>query len=555
MRIFWVLGGAVACLLGLVLPAWAATLTVPVPYATIQAAVDDAQAGDIVEVGAGVYSDVTHEAGGGDTTKCVVVMKSGITVRGAGLDETIIDADLRGRGIHFYQVSDAEVAHLTVRNSDGENYGVGVLLKQSTAYLHHVKVMDGANGGIAFIQNSGGTVSHSVFEGSAGKAGAGIDVEIDCAPYFYECSIIGNSGPSNAGVQLRGDAVLDHCLIDNNTTAGDSPGGVMGGGIGILNGAPTVINCEITNNYSGGSGGGLVYLSNDPGGLIDNCVISGNTAAGSEGLGGGVLVSSLATVEITRCLVTDNSVTGDWCDGGGLYVKYAALEMSNCTFHGNSVGGSYGFAGNIGLKPLASPPHEISIAYTISAASTAGQGIWCASNPELITISCCDVYGNAGGDDLCGTHTDCFSLDPLLCDAIAGNFHVDDASPCAPGNHPGGAGTCGGGLIGARTAGCDSDVPEDLTRRAALLGNQPNPFARSTMVSFALSQGERVTLDIYDPSGRRIARLHEGWLPAGLHQASWNGGTLDGGQAGSGVYFYRLRAGDLIESMRMLRLR
>jgi hypothetical protein len=484
-------------------------------------------------------------------------MKSGVYLQGAGIDETIIDAGFAGRAIHFYQVTDAHVSHMTVRNGDGENFGVCVLLKESNANLHHMKILDGANGGIAYIQNAGGNASFVTFQGNAGKAGAGIDVGIDCDPYFYKCSVIENSGPSNAGVQLRGNAVMDHCLIDNNTTAGASPGGVMGGGIGILSGASTLIGCDITNNYSGGSGGGIAYVSNDPGGLIQNCYISGNTAAGDEGLGGGVLVSSLASVEMTGCMILDNETTGPWCDGGGLYVKFASIDMSNCTVYGNTVGGTYGSAGNIGLSVLETPPRPISIASTIIAGATAGQGLWCSSDTtSLITVSCCDVYGNAGGDAICGgTVTDCFSLDPLFCDVGAGNFHVDDASPCAPGNHPSGPGTCGDGLIGARTAGCDSDVPETIAGRGMLLGNQPNPFERGTTIAFALAEGADVTLDIFDPSGRRIARLREGWLPAGRHQADWDGRTLEGGEAGSGVYFYRLRAGDLEESLRMLRLR
>ena len=64
--------------------AGAGTIDVPDDFATIQAAVDAAVVGDTVLVATGTYDDL-HYPPGADTTRCVVYMKSGVTLRGAGL--------------------------------------------------------------------------------------------------------------------------------------------------------------------------------------------------------------------------------------------------------------------------------------------------------------------------------------------------------------------------------------------------------------------------------------------------------------------------------------
>jgi hypothetical protein len=77
----------------------------------------------------------------------------------------------------------------------------------------------------------------------------------------------------------------------------------------------------------------------------------------------------------------------------------------------------------------------------------------------------------------------------------------------------------------------------------ALLQNYPNPFNPSTTIGFSVSQSGPVVLDIYDLTGRHVRTLLRGGVAAGNHSVQWDGRDDRGSSVGSGVYFYRLRAG------------
>lgn len=77
-----------------------------------------------------------------------------------------------------------------------------------------------------------------------------------------------------------------------------------------------------------------------------------------------------------------------------------------------------------------------------------------------------------------------------------------------------------------------------------LHGNYPNPFQNSTTIEFELQQPANVEIDVYSIDGRRVTSIANGFMGAGKHSATWDGATSTGGRAASGVYFYRLRAGE-----------
>ncbi|MBD3234045.1 MAG: T9SS type A sorting domain-containing protein [candidate division Zixibacteria bacterium] len=79
-----------------------------------------------------------------------------------------------------------------------------------------------------------------------------------------------------------------------------------------------------------------------------------------------------------------------------------------------------------------------------------------------------------------------------------------------------------------------------------LLGNYPNPFNAQTNITFNLSDTKNVKLEIHNLLGQRVATLVNSNLAAGQHTVSW-----DASHHSSGVYFYRLQAGDQIIAKKM----
>jgi hypothetical protein len=70
-----------------------------------------------------------------------------------------------------------------------------------------------------------------------------------------------------------------------------------------------------------------------------------------------------------------------------------------------------------------------------------------------------------------------------------------------------------------------------------LFQNRPNPFRALTIIPVSLSRPARVSLRVFDASGRAVATLVDGDLAAGVHEVAWQASGV-----GRGVYFYRLEA-------------
>jgi hypothetical protein len=100
-------------------------------------------------------------------------------------------------------------------------------------------------------------------------------------------------------------------------------------------------------------------------------------------------------------------------------------------------------------------------------------------------------------------------------------------------------------------AGAD-DEQDHLPVRLSLAENYPNPFNPKTTINFDLPRPSRVELAVYDLSGRRVATLVSDELDAGRHAITWLGRDDADRQVASGVYFYRLQAGDEVMNRKMM---
>ena len=96
-------------------------------------------------------------------------------------------------------------------------------------------------------------------------------------------------------------------------------------------------------------------------------------------------------------------------------------------------------------------------------------------------------------------------------------------------------------------------VPEETS----LLPNYPNPFNPETWIPYQLSEAADVKLTIYDLNGRVVRDLDLGHQRAGMYHtrsraAFWDGRNAQGEPVASGVYFYRLKAGEFAATRKML---
>ena len=89
-----------------------------------------------------------------------------------------------------------------------------------------------------------------------------------------------------------------------------------------------------------------------------------------------------------------------------------------------------------------------------------------------------------------------------------------------------------------------------LAQKFTLLQNYPNPFNPVTRILYNLPRDSEVTLEIFDASGQHISTLVSGRKTAGLHGVPFYGTQLP-----SGVYYYRLQAGDFTQHRKMVLLK
>ncbi len=346
---------------------------------------------------------------------------------------------------------------------------------------------------------------------------------------FLDCRFEGNvSGLEGGCIYCANGATprIERCIFSGNA-------GSKGGAIASLEGSrPRAIDCTFEDGEA--TSGGAIYVFESSIELA-SCLLTGNHATS---YGGACHVkTSVVQSLLTGCTLESNNAPS----GGAVNVEGSNLAVSECTFAGNR-STNYGAGLRIALGS------NLTMASGIVAFSTQGQALYTESTSPC-QLSCCDLYGNAGGDwtgTIAGQlgQNGNISRDPLFCTTNPLlPYLLQAASPCAPG-----AGECG--QIGAWPVGCGS--PQEVagseidSDRPLLACPVPSPFCTSARLAFTIpraADGGLVRLDVLDAAGRRVRELVNAPGRSGPGTVAWDGRSADGQAAPGGVYFFLLEVG------------
>lgn len=362
-----------------------------------------------------------------------------------------------------------------------------------------------AASGAVLVVNPDGTGRYPNIQAAVDAATAGDTVL--CKPGIYY-------GTGNRGIHLRGLDILvlgeggstattiyplnfDRAfnLYEGETAACEirgfrlyrarTPGVNHGGGV-YLNGAATTLRDIVFEECGAGSGGALAVFAAAP--LLQDIRIIGCESTED----GGALHLDQAEPTLRGTFTIEQSTATR--NGGAIYAKESTLTLVNPSISASAagqrggvcyawlseiaiadgalLGASAGTSGSV-VYALSSTLdlQRLTIAGSSSAQATlefgdqttatleqclvaanAGSGLKRASN-AVVALSCCDVFGNSGGNFVnfpvnpIGADGN-ISLDPIFCAAASGDYHVETASPCLPAHN-----ACGV-LIGGFCAGC-----------------------------------------------------------------------------------------------------
>ncbi len=337
---------------------------------TIQAALNVALPGDIVELLNGVYT--------GTGNRDLNFQGKAITLRGQSQDASLCILDC--------QASDTDRHH-----------GVDFLSGETTAtVLEHITI----------------TGANKVYGGA-------ININNASSPTIRHCILRDNTSGSGAGILIGGGSnpLLSNIRFENNTATN------AGGGIYINSSFPSISDCVFTGNHGRYGGGGIFNQYASPNVL--RSVFTGNT---SDYWGGAVHNRySTSAPNFTDCLMTGNSAP----EGGAVYDRDGATpSYMTCTFSGNSSPDG-GAIKSLDGSMVSLVRCIVAFSSQGAAVSSDGTSTFTAFCSDIFGNAGGDYTGPLAGQ--LGTN-DNISSDPLFCDANSGDFSLNSTSPCQPVN-------------------------------------------------------------------------------------------------------------------------
>ena len=359
------------------LAASAATITVPLQQPTIQAAINAALAGDVIEVSPGTYNENINFNGKAITVTAVRSPRPAI-INGRSVGPVAIFATGEGSG--------SVLSGFVLENGSAS----------SSACF-------GEGGGVC-ISNSSPTIEYNTIKNNVACSGGGVAI------YFGSPLITGN-------------------LIENNAQ-GACSGGIGGGGISVDGAAKARITNNIIENNSMGSadGGGIsLFAAGTP--TITGNIIRGNSAGGESpcASGGGITMENESDATIVGNQITSNTAG---C-GAGVNVSVPSggrgPYLINNTISDNPGGAAIYSTGFV---------EKSKIINNLIVGSSGQNALYCDgtydTNPPVIQFD--DIFGESGGayggvcTDQTGKNGN-ISVDPLFVSASTSNYHITIGSP------------------------------------------------------------------------------------------------------------------------------
>jgi len=339
------------------------------------------------------------------------------------------------------------------------------------------------------------------------------------------------------GVHCQNGAspTIEHCIFDGNQAK-------TGGGFSCIGGSPTLVDCTFIRNHAYELDGGGALCTDGSTPTFSDCLFADNTTVG----GGAGLSASSSLVALSGCTFARNA-SSPYNGGGAVYCGWGStVAATNCTFAGNR--------SPEGAGVLCYPDGTLELSNSIIAFSAQGEAI-ALYGSSTAALSCCDLYGNPGGDWVgaiagqLGVNGN-ISADPLFCDPALDDYHLQPGSPCLAYTPPNPE--CP--LIGAWPLGCETMAVAESPAAVVALRVEP-PIVRPTRgrarVIFELPETlgwQHVHLGLYDGSGRLVSLLADGRRRPGRHELQWPAAgratcaAAPGARAPlpSGVYYVRL---------------
>jgi parallel beta-helix repeat protein len=542
-------------------------INVPGDYPTIQLAINASIDGDTVLVQPGTYVENVNFTGY-DIVLGSLFLTTGDT---SYISTTIIDGDSAGNVITFVSSEDstAELVGFTVQNGyDIE--GGGILCNNSRPIIRDNIIVHNSTSGIRCQFNANPVIRNNVVKWNT--VGAGIYCRDHSHPEIIYNTISENTAGRGGGIYIRNGVgpTVSNNLIINNVAQGSNYG--QGGGIYCYAASPIINENLIADNtvYSAlghSSGGGIYCKASIP--LIADNILRGNLSGNNIGIGGAICLEDCEVGTVRNNRIFDNyagAIGGDGGDGGGICLYESSPLISFNLIQGNSATRN---GGGIYSSPFSWPDMRnntiiansasngggnylyrsyLTIANTIFWNNTAeyGEEIYVDQGSPIIIY--CNISGGwpgAGNID----------SDPLFCFPDTLNYWLAEDSPCVEA----GCDSLGNPDttydIGAYGIGCDD--PTDILasqlsvpNKFSISQNYPNPFNSSTTIKYDLPKAGRVSIKVYDLLGRKVETLVDEDKQAGQHSAIWDASAYS-----SGVYFYRIKAGDFTQTRKMILLK